>query len=317
MLPYAPMTPHPDCADNVLLENGRGDQFCVKKQPTSMKRLRCSKCECGVIKHGFQDPERIAGGREAIPHTYPWQVWLFQRIKGLAQKFEENFKTEFQTKGEMQMYQQFYDAISQWQQRGGDQSQCGGTILSEKHVIMAAHCVKKTFNKDYRKSFRINITVDIEPIIGNREFDYFITPGDVSLIAGAHDVRPNFVNRGIGMAVPILNIKPHENYVSYVYTSTEFIPTEYDYAIITLAIFLPFTSTLSPACLPVTETDMYAGRVVTTSGYGYKNPQEGWSPQLRETKMQVLTNQHCTKTYREYLDPVIFQQDLSRYIHNY
>jgi len=61
---------------------------------------RAGTCQCG-IKGGTQS-DRIVGGQEAEQHEYPWQVGLVSR----------NGKTPW----------------------------CGGTLISDRHIMTAAHC---------------------------------------------------------------------------------------------------------------------------------------------------------------------------------
>ena len=58
--------------------------------------------ECGVVPQGLRSRSGIVGGDEAVPYSHPWQIQL--RLKN----------------------------GSHW---------CGGSILSDKFVITAAHCV--------------------------------------------------------------------------------------------------------------------------------------------------------------------------------
>ncbi|XP_035223887.1 suppressor of tumorigenicity 14 protein homolog isoform X2 [Stegodyphus dumicola] len=64
--------------------------------------------ECGNTpiqpKTGFYSPDRIVGGEEAIPHSWPWQVSLQEVIVDPSAHF------------------------------------CGGTLINSQWVLTAAHC---------------------------------------------------------------------------------------------------------------------------------------------------------------------------------
>ena len=49
-------------------------------------------------------PSRIYGGEEALPHEYPWNVYIIMK-------------------------------------RNGGWYECGGSLISKQHVLTAAHCV--------------------------------------------------------------------------------------------------------------------------------------------------------------------------------
>ena len=45
--------------------------------PRTLQRLRCSACECGLVRWNESPHERIVNGAEAPAHAYPWQIALF------------------------------------------------------------------------------------------------------------------------------------------------------------------------------------------------------------------------------------------------
>merc|ERR1712218_249131 len=46
-------------------------------QPSTTTRLRCSACECGIVRWTESPHERIVNGAAAPAHAYPWQIALF------------------------------------------------------------------------------------------------------------------------------------------------------------------------------------------------------------------------------------------------
>ena len=55
---------------------------------------------------------RVEGGEEVVPHSIPWQVTIFDQSGDF----------------------------------GNDIAGCGGTLISSKHVLTAAHCAKEDQN---------------------------------------------------------------------------------------------------------------------------------------------------------------------------
>merc|ERR1712098_293090 len=83
------------------VESENGGSTELRKQLHPLQHLqRAGTCQCG-IKGGTQS-DRIVGGQEADQHEYPWQVGLVSR----------NGKTPW----------------------------CGGTLISDRHILTAAHC---------------------------------------------------------------------------------------------------------------------------------------------------------------------------------
>merc|ERR1712002_1324866 len=83
------------------VESENGGSTELRKQLHPIQQLqRAGTCQCG-IKGGTQT-DRIVGGQETEQHEYPWQVGLVSR----------NGKTPW----------------------------CGGTLISDRHIMTAAHC---------------------------------------------------------------------------------------------------------------------------------------------------------------------------------
>ena len=65
-------------------------------------------CNCGIAN---TNRNKIYGGQEAQPHEYPWNVYVSMKKNG------------------------------QWS------GMCGGSLISNQHVLTAAHCVDEGLQK--------------------------------------------------------------------------------------------------------------------------------------------------------------------------
>ena len=162
----------------------------------------------------------IFDGNEVTPHKYPWQAYVMDDITG---KF------------------------------------CGGTVISNEHIITASHCV---FGK---------------------------TIEEVMVVVGAHSVQKSLSN--------FLTLSKIETYPGY-NTTDSFISSS-DVAILTLERKLTFNSTIRPICLPVDASKLYTGAEATVIGWGLQdaNNQGPNADRLHEVNVTVVDNNHCKQKW--------------------
>jgi len=89
----------------LLLSLALAQNFTISlsSQPSRVKRAISRDCGCGRISLRPQD--RIVGGKQATPHSIPYQAYI---------ETEKN---------------------------GGKKYQCGGTLLNKRYVLTAMHCL--------------------------------------------------------------------------------------------------------------------------------------------------------------------------------
>ena len=92
---------------------------------------------------------------------------------------------------------------------------CGGTLLNERYVLTAAHCV-----------------------VGSRGLR--LAPALLSVRFGDHNIRA--VDVGESPLVDVQNIKMHPRFIRYVFYN--------DLALLRVAQAVQFTQYISPICLP-------------------------------------------------------------------
>ncbi|OQV22780.1 putative Transmembrane protease serine 6 [Hypsibius exemplaris] len=172
---------------------------------------------CGKNHFPMQEPTKIVGGTVANRHSLPWQVATFE----------------------------------------GSSQGCGGTIITDRWVLTAAHC-----------------------------FSTSATGDGVSVRLGGHNTEISAEEDG---AVEI-NVK---RIVCHPYYQTP-IQYGYDGCLLHLNESVPFRKNIVPACLPRQGDDVPGGTLCMTSGWGntqIANP----GPNLRQVYVPVVDREVCER----------------------
>ncbi|XP_029831570.2 chymotrypsin-like elastase family member 2A [Ixodes scapularis] len=164
----------------------------------------------------FIEPEdRIYGGRVAMPGSWPWQAQLQLRGRGHI---------------------------------------CGGSLISDQHVLTAAHCVWGTRPASLKIHLGSHRRLRREP-------------GE--LVVDVHEICIHPASRaslpaGLGQDIAIIKLKSKVN----------------------------TTTTIQPVCLPENHEELSNTSKVFVLGWGETERSRG-SPVLKQTRVQYLSNSDC------------------------
>ncbi|XP_071512547.1 uncharacterized protein [Panulirus ornatus] len=183
------------------------------------------QCQCG--RHNSRQ-SRIIGGTETEEHHYPWMVSI-QLVKNVG-------KIPF----------------------------CGGSIISDKFILTAAHCVD-----------------------GLSEEQLEVRVGD-------HDLTTNDVSRE--QSFPVHEIIQHPSYNHKT--------TDSDIALLKLAKPLYFTWRVNPICLTPHDLIYYKEEVIVMGWGKVKEGHKLGSPRLRHATLKVLPMGKCRHNFKFFSDEI-------------
>ncbi|XP_003701884.2 proclotting enzyme [Megachile rotundata] len=170
-------------------------------------------------KNGIQDQERIVGGQNADPGEWPWIAALF------------NAGRQF----------------------------CGGSLIDDKHILTAAHCVANMNSWDVAR-----LTVRL----------------------GDYNIKTNTEIRHIERRVK--RVVRHRGFNARTLYN--------DIALLTLNEPVPFTDQIRPICLP-SGSQLYSGKVATVIGWGSLRESGPQPAILQEVSIPIWPNSECKVKY--------------------
>ncbi|KAK4877774.1 hypothetical protein RN001_010280 [Aquatica leii] len=184
------------------------------------------KFECGVTE---DTQALIVHGKPTTEGQYPWLVAMFH--------LQENGEYKFK---------------------------CAGSLISEKHVISAAHCV--------RKDRYVNIPLE-----------------NIILVLGKHNIKSWAVRSEIR---DIKSIYVHPDYVK---------PSDADISILVMYKAVEFTEKIKPVCLWHEETESITGIEGVVVGWGRDEFFNEYVPEPRELSMPVVSQEDCLRADERFL----------------
>ncbi|OXA63606.1 Transmembrane protease serine 6 [Folsomia candida] len=247
---------------------------------TEKPRIRIGDCRCGVRDDHYLSKGRIVGGHPATPAEFGWTVALVRTSSSPRSTNGRPF--------------------------------CGGSLISDRYVITAAHCVSNN------KVIREPRSVPARGVQGLKElFQVLLIEHDVTRL---DDVPGGSVRFGVDKIL----VHPLYNNVSF----------DYDVALLRLDRPIEFTSSQSafyrydtfdfhsrrrfipevearphiprptPICLPSDKSESLVDKYATITGWGLQ--QEGGNPsdELQKATVQVFNDSFCKELYKEYNYPV-------------
>ncbi|KAF8787997.1 proclotting enzyme-like [Argiope bruennichi] len=173
---------------------------------------------------------QVIGGQEAEKGSWPWMAVIFEVKKS-----------------------------------GSKKSDCGGVLVTARHVVTAAHCVVK----------RNTIT----PIV----------PSRLLIRLGAHNLSID--NEPGATDVGVDAVRIHERYDPRIHTN--------DIAVLRLNQSVPFSNSTSPVCLPynyLRNIDL-SWKIATVTGFGLTSVNGSYSDVLMEVTFDIIDQETCRKSY--------------------
>ena len=143
---------------------------------------------------------------------------------------------------------------------------CGGSLISNQHVLTAAHCVVSGGQVRPLNIFAVDL--------------------------GEHNYSDTSATR-----MSISEIIPYPKYMidddgnnrtSHV--------SHYDIAVLKLSSPVTFSQNIAPVCLPAHTMGNHAGKDAVATGWGVTET-EHVSPVLKEANVTILTNKACNEAY--------------------
>ncbi|XP_063703646.1 CLIP domain-containing serine protease HP8-like [Culicoides brevitarsis] len=185
------------------------------------------------LKCGNADADRIVGGTRAKLGQYPW-------LARLGYNRTENVTFE-----------------------------CGGTLISKRHVLTASHCV-----------------LDIEPAVV------------VQVVLGEHNVTSEIDCELEKCADPVQIYRPIEIVVPTEYHKSHY---KHDIALIKLDRDVNYTRWVSPICLPLPKDTNSTGIIDTfgeVAGWGLTDSHADTLAEVLQTvKLKILPLTECKKSF--------------------
>ena len=140
---------------------------------------------------------------------------------------------------------------------------CGGTLINERFILTAAHCVK----------YKILSGILIGPL----------KPDDMHVVLGEKDLLED---EGTEVTIDISDIILHEDY--------EFLKHQYDIALLRLKDKVQLNNHIKLACLPLEEPRV--GEYILTSGWGQQlDRQPGTN--LLQVALPIMSREKCNDIY--------------------
>ncbi|XP_041432923.1 serine protease 30 isoform X1 [Xenopus laevis] len=192
--------------------------------------------------------ERIVGGQDAKKGKYPWQVLLW--CPGVYR--------------------------------------CGGSLVSNKWVVSAAHCLTRSVFVRTYSSIPKSLIGSLYISLPTHFLVFRSNASCIIVILGANTISGN---ENEEMTVSVKNIFIHPNYSDLDYSA--------DIALVELTQNVSYTSYIIPVCLPTASAVFSPGQSCWVTGWGITefNTSKSSPNTLQEIQMRIINAEQCRNYY--------------------